>query len=97
MRHTYHFYFHFICPAEKPIIPHLLRYQWIAVDYYGFTLDSLSERSVDPVAGEAGAFSTFAQLRYYKILSCIIMYMALFQRFGIYFNCMFDFYFVTRF
>ncbi|MBW2366131.1 MAG: hypothetical protein JRF25_14105 [Deltaproteobacteria bacterium] len=34
-------------------MPHLLRYQGIAVDYYGFTLDALSERSVDPVAGEA--------------------------------------------
>ena len=45
-------------------MPHLLRYQGIAVDYYGFTLDALSERSVDPVAGEAGASSTFAQLRY---------------------------------
>ncbi|MBW1849811.1 MAG: hypothetical protein JRJ27_22440 [Deltaproteobacteria bacterium] len=43
---------------------HLLRYQGIAVDYYGFTLDALSERSADPVAGEAGASSTFAQLRY---------------------------------
>ncbi|MBW1643459.1 MAG: hypothetical protein JRJ76_11525 [Deltaproteobacteria bacterium] len=43
---------------------HLLRYQGIAVDYYGFTLDALSERSVDPVAREAGASSTFAQLRY---------------------------------
>jgi len=45
------------------MIPHLLRYQGFAVDYYGFTLDALSERSVDPVAGEAGVPSTFAQLR----------------------------------
>jgi len=44
-------------------MPHLLRYQGIAIDYYGFTLDALLERSVDPAAGEAGAFSTFAQLR----------------------------------
>jgi len=46
------------------MLPHLLRYQRSAVDYYGFTLDALSERSVDPVAGETGAPSNFAQLRY---------------------------------
>jgi len=63
MRYKYHLYFHFIYPTGKPMIPHLLRYQGFAVDYYGFTLYALSERSVDPVAGEAGAPSTFAQLR----------------------------------
>jgi len=46
------------------MIPHLLRYQGFALDFYGFTLDALSEQSVDPVAKEAGAPSTFAQLRY---------------------------------
>jgi hypothetical protein len=41
MRYKYHFYFHFIYPAGKPIMPHLLRYQGFAVDYYGFTLAAL--------------------------------------------------------
>jgi len=45
------------------MMPHLLRYQGFAVDYYGFTLNALSERNVDPVAGKAGAPSTFAQFR----------------------------------
>jgi len=63
MRYKYYLYFILFTLREKPMIPHLLRYQGFAVDYYGFTLDALSERSVDPAAGEAGAPSTFAQLR----------------------------------
>ncbi len=31
----------FVCPSEKLMIPHLLRYQGFAVNYYGFTLDAL--------------------------------------------------------
>jgi len=54
-------------------MPRLLRYQGIAVDYYGFTLDALSERSEDPVAGKAGASSTFAQLRYYLTNRCCVI------------------------
>jgi len=30
---------HFVCPSGKPRILHLLRYQGLAVDDYGFTLD----------------------------------------------------------
>jgi hypothetical protein len=32
---------HFVYPAGKPIIPHLLRYQGFAVVHYSFTLDAL--------------------------------------------------------
>jgi len=41
MRYKYHFNLHFIYPAGKSIIPHLLCYQGLAVDDYGFTLDAL--------------------------------------------------------
>jgi hypothetical protein len=30
----------FVYPSGKPIIPHLLCYQWLAVDDYGFALDA---------------------------------------------------------
>jgi hypothetical protein len=39
----------FVYPAGKPIIPHLLHYQGLAVVYYGFALGCLG----------SGAFSTF--------------------------------------
>jgi len=29
----------FVCPLGKSMTPHLLRYQGLAVDDYGFTLD----------------------------------------------------------
>ena len=31
---------YFVYPAGKPMIPHLLRYQGLAVDDYGFALDA---------------------------------------------------------
>jgi len=31
---------HFVYPLGKPTIPHLLRYQELAVDDYGFALDA---------------------------------------------------------
>jgi hypothetical protein len=31
---------HFVYPLGKPMIPHLLRYQGLAVDDYGFALDA---------------------------------------------------------
>jgi hypothetical protein len=31
---------HFVYPLGKPMIPHLLRYQKLAVDDYGFALDA---------------------------------------------------------
>jgi len=43
---------HFVCPLGKSMTPHLLRYQGLAVDDYGFTLD----------VSNLGASSTFAQL-----------------------------------
>ena len=43
--------FHFVCPLGKPMPPHLLRCQGIAVDDYRFALGRL----------EARAPSTFAQ------------------------------------
>ena len=46
------------------MIPHLLRYQGFEVYEYDFTLDALLQRSGNPVAGEYGASSTFAQLGY---------------------------------
>jgi hypothetical protein len=45
---------HFVYPAGKPIISHLLRYQGLAVVYYGFALGCLG----------SGKFSTFAQSGY---------------------------------
>ncbi len=42
---------HFVYPAGKPIIPHLLRYQGLAVMHYGFALGCLG----------SVAFSTFDQ------------------------------------
>jgi hypothetical protein len=62
---------HFVYPSGKPMSPHLLRCQGLAVDDYSLTsaelsrgppLDALTERSGDPASGEAGATSTFAQL-----------------------------------
>ena len=47
------------------LIPHVLRYQGFEVYEYGSTLDALLQRSGNPVAGEPGAFSTFAQLGLY--------------------------------
>jgi len=44
--------FHFVYPSGKPMPPHLLRCQGLAVDDYSFTLGRL----------KAGATSTFAQL-----------------------------------
>jgi hypothetical protein len=44
--------FHFVYPSGKPMSPHLLRCQGLAVDDYSFALGRL----------EAGATSTFAQL-----------------------------------
>jgi len=32
---------HFVCPSGKLMIPHLLRYQGLAVDDYGVVLDAL--------------------------------------------------------
>ena len=34
------FYFVFVYPSGKPIIPHLFCYQGLAVDDYGFALDA---------------------------------------------------------
>jgi len=48
---------YFVYPAGKPMIPHLLRCQGLAVNNYGFTLGRL----------ESGAPSTFAQLGYDSI------------------------------
>ena len=48
---------HFVYPSGKPMIPHLLRCQGLAVVYYDFALGRL----------ESGAPSTFAQLGLYKI------------------------------
>ena len=31
---------HFVYPLGKPMTPHLLRYQGLAVDDYGFALDA---------------------------------------------------------
>ena len=45
-------FFHFVYPSGKPMSPHLLRCQGLAVDDYSFALGRL----------EAGATSTFAQL-----------------------------------
>jgi hypothetical protein len=33
---------HFVCLSGKPMIPHLLRYQRLAVDDYGVALDALN-------------------------------------------------------
>jgi hypothetical protein len=33
-----------VYPSGKPMIPHLLRYQGFAVNYYSFTLDALDLR-----------------------------------------------------
>jgi hypothetical protein len=33
---------HFVYPSGKPRIPHLPRYQGLAVDDYGFALDALN-------------------------------------------------------
>jgi hypothetical protein len=47
---------------RKPIIPHLLCYQGLAVNDYDFTLDAADL----PVRRDLrGAFSAFAQLGYY--------------------------------
>jgi len=46
--------FHFVYPLGKPMLPHLLRCQGIAVENYSFTLGRL----------EAGAPSTFDQSGY---------------------------------
>ena len=46
--------FHFVDPSGKPMPPHLLRCQGLAVGDYSFALGRL----------EAGAPSTFAQLGY---------------------------------
>jgi hypothetical protein len=43
---------HFVHPSGKPGIPHILRYQGLAVEYYGFALGCLGSE----------ASSTFAQL-----------------------------------
>ena len=61
---------HFVCPAGKPIIPHLRRYQGLAVVYYGFTLGCLG----------SGAFSTFDQLGYTNRFSRSILWRFLFDR-----------------
>ena len=45
-------HFHFVYPSGKPMSPHPLRCQGLAVDDYSFTLGRL----------KAGATSTFAQL-----------------------------------
>jgi hypothetical protein len=45
-------FFHFVYPSGKPMPPHLLRCQGLAVDDYSFALERL----------EAGTPSTFAQL-----------------------------------
>ncbi len=52
---------YFVYPPGKPRILHLPRCQGLAVAYYNFTLGRLSKI---PLAGEAGAPSTFAQLGY---------------------------------
>ena len=36
------FYFDFVYPSGKPMIPHLLRCQGFAVVHYGFTLDAFN-------------------------------------------------------
>jgi len=54
MRYTISTKSHFVYPAGKPIIPHLFRYQGLAVVYYGFALGCLG----------SGPFSAFAQLGY---------------------------------
>jgi hypothetical protein len=42
LNETYHLVknFHFVYPAGKLMIPHLLRYQGFAVDDYSFTLSA---------------------------------------------------------
>jgi len=47
---------HFVYPSGKPMIPHLLRCQGLAVVYYDFALGRL----------ESGAPSTFAHFGYNK-------------------------------
>jgi hypothetical protein len=54
MRYSFNNFFHFVYPAGKPMLPHLLRCQGLAVDDYSFALGRL----------EAGTPSTFAQLGY---------------------------------
>ena len=47
---------HFVYPLGKPMTPHLLRYQGLAVDDYDFALEALN-----------GASSNFDQLGFYKL------------------------------
>ena len=51
-------FFHFVYPSGKPMPPHLLRCQGLALDNYSFALGRL----------EAGTPSTFAQLGFDKYL-----------------------------
>jgi len=53
MRYTFENFFYFVYPSGKPIPPHLLRCEGLAVDDYSFALGRLV----------FGASSTFAQLR----------------------------------
>jgi hypothetical protein len=52
MNYDISFFLHFVYPPGKPMIPHLLRCQGLAVDYYGFAPGRLG----------SGASSTFAPL-----------------------------------
>jgi len=57
------FYLVFVYPGGKPIIPHLLCYQRLAVDDYGFALDAARSKTEIPLSGGYRASSAFAQLR----------------------------------
>ncbi len=59
MRYKFEKKSHFVYPLGKPMTPHILRYQGLAVDDYGVTRDV----SNLPVRRDLrGAPSTFAQL-----------------------------------
>jgi hypothetical protein len=53
MNYGYIIHLHFVYPAGKPMIPHLLRFRGLAVADYSFALGRLG----------SGASSTSAQLR----------------------------------
>jgi len=44
MRYKYNKKSHFVYPLGKPMTPHLLCYQGLAVDDYGFALDAADMR-----------------------------------------------------
>ncbi len=72
MSYRFKKFFHFVYPSRLGgMPPHLLRCQGLAVDDYSLTsaelsrcppLDAFRSETKIPLAGEAGAPSTFAQL-----------------------------------